>query len=84
MAWRSGSPGFPDLANRAVTWAAMARGDRNIGKVVRYGTAKRFKLDFGRRWGPHYLYSFCAGEALGEQSSPANPPGQQIGDHWES
>jgi integrase len=37
----------------------MARGEITIGKVVEYGDrSPRFKIDFGRRWGPRYLYSF--------------------------
>ena len=37
----------------------MARGEITIGKVIEYGDrSPRFKIDFGRRWGPRYLYSF--------------------------
>ena len=44
---------------RAMTWAAMARGEIRIGNVVGYGDhGTRFKIDFGRRWKPRYLYSF--------------------------
>ena len=37
----------------------MARGDVQVGKVVEYGDhSPRYKIDFGRRWAPRYLYSF--------------------------
>src|SRR5689334_4535685 len=40
-------------------WAAMARGEVQVGKVVEYGDrSPRYKIDFGRRWAPRYLYSF--------------------------
>jgi integrase len=40
-------------------WAAMARGEVQVGKVVEYGDRNpRYKIDFGRRWAPRYLYSF--------------------------
>ena len=55
------SPASLAAIGRARIWAEMARGERKLGKVVGYGGAKgstRYKLDFGRRWGPRFLYSF--------------------------
>ncbi len=46
------------VLSRARAWREMASGERKIGKVVTYGGGKRHKIDFGRRWGPRYLYSY--------------------------
>ena len=46
--------------SRAMTWEAMAKGIEKLGEVkARAGAGgARFRIDFGRRWAPRYLYSF--------------------------
>ncbi len=50
----------PAAYARATAWAAMAKGERRIGQVrSRPGKdGERWYIDFGRRWGPRFLYSF--------------------------
>lgn len=43
------------LAAHGLPWAGMAA-DGRIGRVRKHGA--RWRLDFGRRWGPRFLYSF--------------------------
>ncbi len=42
-----------------MVWAEMARSGAPLGRVQpRPGADDRWRIDFGRRWGPRYLYSF--------------------------
>lgn len=46
---------------RAERWAALARGDQKLGTVRSRASANgspRWFIDFGRRWGPRFLYSY--------------------------
>ena len=47
----------PEHRSRAMAWIAMHKG-RRIGRVQSRPGRNTFRIDFGRRWEPRYLYGF--------------------------